>query len=66
MLTGLSPERVLQGLGILSRQGRGADRTLNVPRDYEAGNVSEKVLRIILSYVDYVNRAVWHKTNQPA
>ena len=64
MLTGLNPERVLQGLGILSRQGRGAARTLNLARDYEAGNVSEKVLRVILSYVDYVNRYVWHKTFQ--
>jgi UDP-N-acetylglucosamine 2-epimerase (non-hydrolysing) len=64
MLTGLNPERVLQGLGILSRQGRGAARTLNLARDYEAGNVSEKVLRVILSYVDYVNRYVWHKTYQ--
>jgi UDP-N-acetyl-L-fucosamine synthase len=65
MLTGLSPERVLQGLEILTRQGRGTDRTLNIVRDYESGNVSEKVLRIILSYVDYVNRNVWHKTNPP-
>jgi len=60
MLTGLSPERVLQGLAILSRQRRGPDRTLNTVRDYETGNVSEKVLRVILSYVDYVNRNVWH------
>ena len=62
MMTGLSPERVLQGIEILSRQGRGPDRTLNVVKDYETGNVSEKVLRIILSYVDYVRRNVWHKT----
>ena len=66
MLTGLSPERVLQGIEILSRQGRGADRTLNIVRDYESTNVSEKVLRIILSYVDYVHRNVWHKTNPPS
>jgi UDP-N-acetylglucosamine 2-epimerase (non-hydrolysing) len=63
MLTGLNPERVLQGIEILARQGRGADRTLNMVRDYEIGNVSEKVLRIILSYVDYVHRNVWHKTH---
>jgi UDP-N-acetylglucosamine 2-epimerase (non-hydrolysing) len=66
MLTGLSPERVLQGIEILSRQGRGPDRTLNIVRDYESANVSEKVLRIILSYVNYVNRNVWHKTNPPS
>jgi UDP-N-acetylglucosamine 2-epimerase (non-hydrolysing) len=65
ILTGLSPARVLQGIEILSRQGRGPDRTLSIVRDYDPGNVSEKVLRIILSYVDYVNRYVWHKTYQP-
>ena len=66
MMTGLNPERVLQGVSMLGRQGRGKDRTLNVVRDYEAGNVSEKVVRIILSYVDYVNRNVWHKTETPS
>lgn len=66
MMTGLNPERVLQGLEILSRQRRGPDRTLNIVRDYESGNVSEKVLRIILSYVDYVNLHVWHKASPSA
>jgi UDP-N-acetyl-L-fucosamine synthase len=63
MMTGLHPERVLQGLEILSRQRRGQERALNIVRDYESRNVSEKVLRIIISYVDYINRNVWHKTN---
>ena len=66
MMTGLNPERVLQGLEILSRQRRGPDRTLNIVRDYEIGDVSEKVLRIILSYVDYVHLNVWHKASPSA
>lgn len=59
MMTGLSLDRVLQGLGILAEQERGERRTLLEVRDYTAPNVSEKVLRIILSYTDYVRRRVW-------
>lgn len=59
MMTGLNLERVMQGLDILALQGRGADRTLLEVDDYVAPNVSDKVLRIILSYTDYVNRVVW-------
>jgi len=61
MMTGLDEERVLQGLAILESQGRGANRTLRPIADYSMPNVSEKVLRIILSYTDYVNRTVWHQ-----
>jgi len=61
MLTGLSPERVLQGLSILESQEKGEDRTLKIVNDYDVTNVSEKVVRIILSYTDYVNRVVWKK-----
>jgi UDP-N-acetylglucosamine 2-epimerase (non-hydrolysing) len=61
MMTGLNVERVLQGLDILATQGRGASRTLLEVKDYMAPNVSEKVLRIILSYTDYVNRVVWKR-----
>jgi len=61
MMTGLDKERVFQGLAILGRQGRGEDRTLRMVSDYNVPNVSEKVLRIILSYTDYVNRTVWRK-----
>ncbi|HEY7532413.1 MAG TPA: UDP-N-acetylglucosamine 2-epimerase (non-hydrolyzing), partial [Nitrospiraceae bacterium] len=61
MMTGLDPTRVLQALSILEAQPHGEDRMLRMVRDYDVPNVSEKVLRIILSYTDYVNRLVWHK-----
>jgi UDP-N-acetylglucosamine 2-epimerase len=61
MMTGLDRERVLQALSILEKQPRGEQRALRIVRDYDVPNVSEKVLRIILSYTDYVNRLVWHK-----
>jgi UDP-N-acetylglucosamine 2-epimerase len=63
MLVGLSVERVLQGLAILETQPRGADRLLLPVADYAVPNVSDKVVRLILSYTDYVNRVVWHKTS---
>jgi len=58
MMTGLNKERVLQGLKVLESQN---DDTLRYVEDYSMPNVSEKVLRIILSYTDYVNRVVWQK-----
>jgi len=61
MMTGLEIERVFQGLAILADQKRGAERTLRPVADYSMPNVSDKVLRIILSYTDYVNRNVWKK-----
>jgi UDP-N-acetylglucosamine 2-epimerase len=59
MMTGLGEERILQGLAILESQPRGNDRLIRLPADYAAPNVSDKVLRIILSYTDYVRRTVW-------
>jgi UDP-N-acetylglucosamine 2-epimerase len=61
MMTGLDRDRVLQALAILERQPRGEQRGLRIVRDYDVPNVSEKVVRIIHSYTDYVNRLVWHK-----
>jgi UDP-N-acetylglucosamine 2-epimerase (non-hydrolysing) len=61
MFTGLSVERVMDALAVLDAQPRGETRALRIVRDYEPDNVSEKVLRIILSYTDFVNRRVWHK-----
>jgi len=59
MMVGLEVERVRQGLAILATQPRGADRSLRLVADYSMPNVSEKVVRIIHSYTDYVNRVVW-------
>lgn len=56
MMVGLKKERILQGLEILETQEKD---TLRLVRDYSMPNVSDKVLRIILSYTDYVNRVVW-------
>jgi UDP-N-acetyl-L-fucosamine synthase len=61
MMTGMEIDRIFEGLAILKHQKRGVDRTLQIVGDYEAPKVSEKVVRIILSYTDYVNRFVWHK-----
>ena len=61
MLTGLEIDRVMQGLAVLASQSRGTARTLRLVGDYDAPNVSAKVLRIIISYTDYVNRTVWKK-----
>jgi UDP-N-acetylglucosamine 2-epimerase len=59
MLVGLNQERVDQALAVLSTQPRGPERLLHMVRDYESTNISDKVLRIILSYTDYVRRRVW-------
>lgn len=61
MMVGLEVERVRQGLSILATQPRGADRNLRLVADYSMPNVSDKVVRIIHSYTDYVNRVVWKK-----
>ncbi len=61
MLTGLGSERVIQAIHVLDRQPRGESRLLQIVKDYDVPNVSDKVVRIILSYVDYVNRVVWKK-----
>lgn len=61
MMVGLSWDRVSQGLSILASQPRGAERLLRPVADYSIPNVSDKVLRIIMSYTDYVNRVVWQK-----
>lgn len=61
MMTGLEVDRILQGLAILADQPRGELRSLRLVADYSMPNVSDKVVRIIHSYTDYVNRVVWKK-----
>jgi len=61
MMVGLNPDRILQGLKIVLNQKRGIERTLLPVSDYSKPNVSEKVLRIIVSYTDYIKRKVWHE-----
>ena len=61
MMVGLSPERIMQGLEQLKTQKLGDHRNFRQVADYSMPNVSEKMVRIILSYTDYVNRVVWSK-----
>ncbi|WAE60368.1 UDP-N-acetylglucosamine 2-epimerase (non-hydrolyzing) [Stutzerimonas sp. R40042] len=61
MMVGLEQERVLQGLQILESQRRGNERSLRLVADYSMPNVSDKVLRILHSYRDYVMRTVWKR-----
>lgn len=61
MMVGLELDRILQGLEILASQSRGEARQLPIVPDYVAPNVSDKVLRIIHSYTDYVRRTVWKR-----
>ncbi len=63
MMVGLNPERVMQGLVQLQTQKRGASRNFRPVADYSMPNVSEKIVRIILSYTDYVKRVVWGEYN---
>jgi UDP-N-acetylglucosamine 2-epimerase (non-hydrolysing) len=59
MMVGLNPERIMQGLTQLQYQKRGIERNFRPVADYSMPNVSEKVVRIIISYTDYIKRTVW-------
>jgi UDP-N-acetylglucosamine 2-epimerase (non-hydrolysing) len=61
IMVGLNPERIMQGLAVLNVQERSPKRNFREVYDYSMPNVSEKIVRIILSYTDYVNRVVWSK-----
>jgi UDP-N-acetyl-L-fucosamine synthase len=61
MMVGLNTERILQALAVLKNQKRGDHRTVRLVSDYAMPNVSEKVLRIIISYTDYIKRNVWNE-----
>jgi len=60
-MSGLNKTRVIDAVEVVTAHNSQDIRAIKPVRDYEADNVSKKVLRIILSYVDYVNRTVWHK-----
>ena len=61
MMVGLNLERIMQGIDIIESQLRGPKSNLNPVLDYQVPNVSEKILRILHSYTDYVNRVTWKK-----
>jgi len=61
MMTGMNAERIYQAIAVLETQKRGEQRNVALVADYQADNVSEKVLRLLHSYTDYVNRVVWKK-----
>jgi UDP-N-acetyl-L-fucosamine synthase len=61
IMTGLQKERIMQSLSIIDKQPRGVQRLIRQVDDYSMPNVSDKLVRIIHSYVDYVNRVVWKK-----
>ena len=61
MMVGLNPERIMQALLVLENQKRGDNRTIRLVSDYSIPNVSEKIIRIIISYTDYIKRTVWNE-----
>ena len=61
MMVGLGSKRIMQALDVLESQPSGEERLLRRVEDYSMPNVSDKVVRVILSYVDYINRVVWKK-----
>ena len=62
MMVGLNIDRIMQALVVLDYQKRGDERTLRPVYDYNMPNVSEKIIRIIISYTDYIKRTVWNET----
>jgi UDP-N-acetylglucosamine 2-epimerase (non-hydrolysing) len=59
MMVGLDSTRILQALQILENQPRENKKNLHIPADYATTNVSDKVVRILMSYTSYVNRVIW-------
>ena len=59
IMSGLKKDRVLEAIRIVTKEEPGK-KQIHIVKDYDVENVSEKVLRIILSYTDYVKRTVWH------
>ncbi|MEG0560406.1 MAG: UDP-N-acetylglucosamine 2-epimerase, partial [Muribaculaceae bacterium] len=63
IMTGLNKDTILNSIDVVVGQTKGQDQFNGSIPDYKSDDVSKKVVRIILSYTDYVNRTVWHKTN---
>jgi UDP-N-acetylglucosamine 2-epimerase (non-hydrolysing) len=61
VMSGLKAERVLESVRVVTSQHDSKKRVIPIVKDYQAGPVSKQVLRIVLSYTDYINRTVWHK-----
>ena len=61
MMVGLNPERILQGIEQVKDQKINDERDFILVKDYSMPNVSKKVVRVIISYIDYINRVVWNK-----
>lgn len=61
MMTGLNTQRILSGIEILAGQSRGPQRQVTLVTDYATQNVSDKVLKILISYTDYINHKTWKK-----
>ena len=61
MMVGMNKERIMQALVQLQYQKRGEERNFRKVADYSMPNVSDKVVRIIISYVDYIKRVVWNE-----
>ena len=59
IMTGINCERIIQSLEILTIQEKDKSRDLKLVRDYDVKNFSEKILRIIISYTDYVKKNIW-------
>jgi len=61
IMAGLNKDRMIEAIDVVTKQYDRQKRSMKVVADYDVDNVSKKVVRIILSYTDYVNRTVWHK-----
>ena len=62
VMSGLKQERVMDAINVVTSQHERGKRLLPLIDDYDTDTVSKQILRVVLSYVDYVNRTVWHKT----
>ena len=59
-MTGLNKDRIIESIKVVTSQHKD-ERVTKIVKDYDVDNVSKKILRIILSYTDYINRTIWSK-----